>query len=36
MTESYIQKVLGRHLFLQNVCIPNVTIWLVFFKEKEK
>lgn len=36
MTESDIQKALGRHLFLQNVCIPNVTIWLVFFKEKEK
>lgn len=36
MTESDIKKVLGRHLFLQNVCILNVTIWLVFFKEKEK
>lgn len=26
MTESDIQNVLGRHLFLQNICIPNVTM----------
>lgn len=26
MTESDIQNALGRHLFLQNVCIPNVTM----------
>lgn len=26
MTESDIQNVLGRHLFLQNVCIPNITM----------
>lgn len=27
MTERDIQSILGEHLFLQNVCIPNVLMY---------